>query len=266
MTALVHWQLNDTGVATLTWNHLARHNALSPSLLAQLVDALEALAQQQARVIVLQATPDAPVWSAGFDLTQLPRDGSDPLPPDNPLDQALDALQQFPGLVIAKISGSVWGGAVELAACCDLVIADTTATFALTPAKIGLPYSTRGVQRLLARLPLHRLMELFATAAPIDAETAQAWGLVNHCVPAEQLEEVVAAMASQIAANAPLALASVKAQTHALSQCRPLPPEILAQLEIHRRAAYRSADFQEGLQAFAEKRRPRFTGQSPSLD
>ena len=81
------------------------------------------------------------------------------------------------------VHGSVWGGACDLVLACDLVVADETASFAITPAKIGLPYNVVGMLNFMSHLPLAVVREMFFTADPIDARRAERIGLVNRLVP-----------------------------------------------------------------------------------
>jgi methylmalonyl-CoA decarboxylase len=119
-----------------------------------IIAALESLRAGGVRVVVLRAAAGLRVWSAGHDIDELPRGGRDPLGYNDPLEQLIRAIRTFPAPVIAMVHGSVWGGAFDLVHSCDLVVADETATFAITPANLGLPYNTAGLLHFLGRLPL----------------------------------------------------------------------------------------------------------------
>ena len=98
-------------IGTITLNHDRRRNALGRGLISEVIKALNDLVDQQARVIVLRANKGARVWSAGHDVGELPQPGHDPLSYDDPLEQAIRAIQRCPAPVIAMLEGSVWGGA-----------------------------------------------------------------------------------------------------------------------------------------------------------
>lgn len=247
-------------VAVITLNHPDKRNALSEALLGDLLDALQRAGKQDVRAVVLAAAPGMRVWSAGHDIGELPRGDVDPLRYLDPLEQALRAVRAFPAPVIAMVHGSVWGGALDLVLCCDLVFADETATFAITPANIGLPYNTTGLLHFMARVPLHVLKEMFFTAAPLDAQQALRWGLVNHLVAEAELRQQTMAMAARIATKAPLAIAVVKEQLRILTDYQGIPAQIAERLQEMRREVYRSADYKEGIDAFLEKRQPVFQG------
>ena len=101
--------------------------------------------------------------------------------------------------------------------------------------------------------------ELFHVGEPVDAERAQAMGLVNEAVDPADLEGRVLELAERIAANAPLSLAGNKHVIRTL-RTQPLPPEVERELIELRESCFRSEDFREGVRAFAEKRKPRWQG------
>ena len=103
-------------------------------------------------------------------MDELPKADIDPLPYDDPLEQILRAVKRFPAPIVAMVHGSVWGGACDLVLACDLVVADETASFAITPAKIGVPYNIVGILNFMSQLPLAVVKEMFFTADPIDAQ------------------------------------------------------------------------------------------------
>ena len=109
-------------IGWITMNHDAKRNALSFELLGWLIDALDEMALRKARVVIIRANKGAKVWSAGFNIDELPRDGSDPLAYDNPLQKIIRAIIDFPAPVIVMAEGSIWGGACNIAFVCDMVI------------------------------------------------------------------------------------------------------------------------------------------------
>jgi methylmalonyl-CoA decarboxylase len=169
-------------VGVITLDDERRRNALSAQMANGIVAALESLRAAGARAVVLRAAAGLHVWSAGQDIDELPGGRRDPLTYNDPLEQLLRAIRTFPAPVIAMVHGSVWGGAFDLVLSCDLLIADETATFAITPANLGLPYNTTGLLHFLGRLPINLTKEMFFTATPLDAERATEWLVLNHLV------------------------------------------------------------------------------------
>jgi methylmalonyl-CoA decarboxylase len=246
-------------VATITLMHPAKRNALSHRLLQSLVDACQACARQRIRVMILKAQLQAGVWSSGHDIGELPRDGSDPLAPRSALETAIETLRRSPFPVIAQIQGSVWGGALELVASCDIVVVDESARFAITPARIGLPYNLPGLRHLAERMPYGAIKKMFFTAQPVDAEQALRTGLADDLAPAGTIDQRVQALAQGMAGNAALAIFAVKEQLRQLSDAQNVPADVVERLAALRRRAYQGRDYREGLHAFEQKRLPQFT-------
>lgn len=248
------------GVGIVTLASAAHRNALSHALLAGFLAAMQTFTEQKLLAVILRAAPGMPVWSAGHDIKELPRGDSDPLGYADPLEQSLRAIRSYPGAVIAMVHGTVWGGAFDLVSSCDMIIADETAGFAITPVNLGLPYNTTGLLHFAGRLPMNLVREMFFTAAPVKAEDAARWGIINHLVPSAELEAFTMAMAENITTKAPLALAVIKEQLRIISDDRPIGAQTFERIQEMRRTVYKSADYEEGINAFFEKRKPVFKG------
>ncbi|MDI9849098.1 methylmalonyl-CoA decarboxylase [Rhodoblastus sp. 17X3] len=245
-------------VGIIAFDHYSRRNALSQSLIAAVLAAFETFKSRQARVVILRAAQNEKVWSAGHSVDELPKADIDPLPYDDPLEQLLRAVKRFPAPVVAMVHGSVWGGACDLVLACDLVVADETATFAITPAKIGVPYNIVGILNFMSQLPLSVVKEMFFTADPIDARRAERIGLVNRLAPPDALEAETLALARKIASRSPAAISTLKEAMRALSAAAPITPDTYEYLQGLRRKVYFGPDYREGIAAFLEKRPARF--------
>jgi methylmalonyl-CoA decarboxylase len=247
-------------IGYLTLNNPEKHNALSGALVNELIAALAAMGKQSVRAVILRALPGAKVWSAGHDVNELPTDGRDPLGWDDPLRHVIREIENFPAPVIAMVEGTVWGGACEMCFACDVIIATPATTFAITPAKLGVPYNVSGVVTFMNAAVLRIVKEMAFTAAPIKATRAEQLGMINYVVPVEDLESFTRAFAGQVAANAPLSIAVMKEQLRILAGARPMSPQGFERVQGLRRVVYDSEDYQEGIRAFKEKRRPVFKG------
>lgn len=257
--SLITTSYNDL-IGTITFNHDETRNSLSNDLLNELIGAFHLFEQHKARAVIIRAKAGVKVWSSGFDIKELPIPGRDPLSYNDPLEQALRVIQLFPSPVLAMIEGSVWGGACDLAFICDIAIGCPSASFAITPAKIGVPYNSTGILHFINVVGPRMAREMFFTARPIDAERALQVGILNHLVPSDELESYSYAMARQITENSPLAIAVIKEQLRLLGNSHPLSPETFERIQGLRRKAYDSADYLEGKNAFYEKRMPKFKG------
>ena len=246
------------GIITLADQH--KRNAIGARMANGIMAALASLQAQDVRAIVIRAAEGMSVWSAGHDIGELPQGRRDPLGYDDPLEGLLRAIRTFPAPIVAMVHGTVWGGALDLVLSCDLVTGDETALFAITPANLGLPYNTTGLLHFVGRLPLNLIKEMFFTAAPLDAQKAKEWMVVNHLVASDELEAVTLELAGIMATKSPMAMAVIKEQLRVLTDYQPIAAQVYERLQGLRRQAYDSSDYLEGLRAFAEKRQPIFRG------
>ena len=251
----------DGAIAVLTLDHPEKRNALSDALISELLSALDLVRTDSTRVVVVRARPEVTVWSSGHDIDELPSSRRDPLGWSEPLRALVQRLQNFPAPVMALLEGGVWGGACEVVFACDLIVATPNVTFAITPARLGVPYGLFGLQTLAGAMPRALLKELIYTAQPIPVQRAWALGLVNHVVPADSITDFTLDLARIIAANAPLTIAATKEQLGLLDQSGGWASADLERLQELRRSIGESEDYREGLAAFSEKRRPIFRGQ-----
>jgi methylmalonyl-CoA decarboxylase len=247
-------------VRSITMTNAGKHNSFNAVMSADLIELLNAAVTEGIRVVLLRAEPGVKVWSAGHDISELPTGDDDPLEWTNTLAQMADAVAAFPLPLIAIVEGGVWGGACELTMCADLVVAHRDSTFAITPAKLGVAYSSGGVSRFLAALPSHIVKEMFFTAEPISATRAYQLGVVNRLAQdGDELTKIGWELGEKIASRAPLTLRSVKAEAGAIAEPTHTG-EQAARLRQLRDAAWMSDDYQEGVEAFHQRRAPSFQG------
>ena len=258
--SLIKTEVKDS-IGTICFNNDEKRNSLSTALMNEFIMALDMMGKEKVRVVILRANQGVKVWSAGLNIAELPEPGNDPLFYHHPLEKIMRRIQKFPAPVIAMIDGSVWGGGCDLSFVCDILIGTKNTSFAITPAKIGVPYNTTGIVHFLNMVELNIAKEMFFTARPISAEKAENLGILNHLVDADELEAFTYKMAAEIASNSPLSIAVIKEQLNIMGAARPINSEFYEKIDELRQKAYSSKDYQEGLKAFFEKRPPRFTGE-----
>ena len=250
----------DGTIGVITLDHPAKRNALSSTMVFEIVAALKAFAEERLRVAVIRAQPGAKVFSAGHDIDELPEGRRDPLGWDDSLRHLVRAIEQFPAPVIAMVEGTVWGGATETVLCCDVVVATPDVTFAITPAKLGVPYNVAGMLTFFNAVGLRQVKEMTFTARPLTAPRAEHLGLINAVVRHDEIEAYVERFARDIAANAPLSIALMKEELRILAGAHPISPQGFERIQGLRRTVYDSRDYAEGIKAFKEKRKPVFEG------
>jgi methylmalonyl-CoA decarboxylase len=255
---LVETELKGGNIGIVTMNNPHRANCLSSELVSGILSALDEFEKAAARVVILRAYPKAKVWSAGHNMKEIPLDGQDPLTWNIPFERLLHRVRGFPVPLIGMIEGSVWGGACDLAMTCDLLVAASSVSFAITPAKIGLPYNAAGLTHFLGVLPLHITKGMLFTAEQLTAEEAFRFGLLNRLVEPEDLENTTFQIAETIASRAPKVIRLLKVELRKLTDGPAINPDDFEEIQQLRREAYRSKDFSEGVHAFFERRSPQF--------
>ena len=210
-------ELRDDGrVARLMLNRPDKLNALSPRLLQELVGACEGLAgYDQVRVAILEGS--GPSFSAGADLPAFA--GEFDSTPEETADlgrMAAEAIADLPQITVASIRGHCVGGAVVLAATCDLRIASEEARFWIPELLAGLPLGWGGMAHLVRLVGETTAADLVLTARPFDAEEAMRVGFVSRVVPGELLDEEANKIADTIASHPRSSVEATKAQLRAL--------------------------------------------------
>ena len=248
----------DGAVATITLDRAAKLNALTTAMLEALEAACAALDRDAAVRAVIVASSSTNACCAGADILEWGplgalgmwqrwvRDGQ----------RVFDRLARLRQPTIAAIGGIAYGGGLELALACDLRIGAADARFAFPEVTVGAVPGWAGSQRLPRVIGAGRAKQLILLGQPIDAATAAAWGLVSEIVPADRLQPRALELARRIAENAPTAVQAAKQLVDAgLGEGRTSALEALGA-----GLAAATADAREGITAFREKRKPKFTG------
>jgi len=249
-------------VARLTISNPDRRNALDHEILDAIAETIPQLDRGiETRCVLVTGAP--PLFSAGYDIAGIPeqsfeRDAEALVA--HPFHAAMEAIARHPWPTVAAINGHCLGGGLELAITCDLRICAAGAKLGMPPAKLGLIYGHTGLRKFLDVVGLARTKELFLTGRNLDAARADAIGLVNEVVADEEIEQEAVALAADIAGNAPLSMRGNKHAIGLLNASSELTEQQEAGLVALRESCFASEDFREGIRAFAEKRRPQWTG------
>jgi 2-(1,2-epoxy-1,2-dihydrophenyl)acetyl-CoA isomerase len=249
-------------IATLVLNRPDRLNALNTELVATLNDALSRLAKDgSVRVIVLTGAGRA--FCAGGDLALIGQGHETGALRGLQLllasgTQAVLTMRTMPQPVIAAVNGAAAGAGMNIALAADIRIAAEEAAFGQNFAKVGLFPDFGGTYFLPQLIGPAKAAELFYTGDMIDARTALRLGIVNNVVPGPQLEAEVNTLAQKIAQGPPLAVRAIK-KTLFGSEQEQLTLALGREVEEQVRC-YLSDDCKEGIQAFFEKRPPKFSG------
>lgn len=232
-------------------------NALGIELRAALVTALNsAAADPECRVVIV--TGDGAIFASGSDIRLFAKSTlADVSRPE--YRELWAVLEHFPKPLIAALNGHTLGGGLELALCADIVIAARGIKLGNPEPKLGIMPGGGATQRLTRAVGMQRAMRLLLTGEPVEADTAERWGMVSEvCEPADLIPRAVA-LAETIAALPPQALAAIKRVARA-GYNLPLDAGLKLEFEAFLQV-FMTADKREGLAAFLEKRPPKFTGE-----
>ena len=256
---LVLFDKPEDGVVVLTLNRPEKLNALSTALLGELSAALDAAeADPSARVVILTGAGEK-AFAAGADIAEYQGRREKAF-----MDfqfggrRVNDRLEAFPKPTIAAVNGYALGGGFEIVLCCDVIVVSTSARLGLPEGLIGLSPGGGGPQRLIRSLGRHVTADLLLTAGRLKGERAFQLGLAAALCKPEALMETALGKARAMARVAPLALAEMKRLIR-IGADAALPTALALEQEVLFRL-YCSADGQEGIDAFLEKRAPNFKG------
>ena len=252
----------DGPIGWITFNQPEKRNAVSQEMWQRMPEYMRDLSADDAiRVVILRGAGDA-AFVAGADISQFKdrrRNASDEEEYRRISAAGSESLATLGKPLLAMIHGFCIGGGVGIAITCDMRIAADDARFGIPAARLGLGYHYRGMEKLMGLIGPAYTKELFFTArTDFSAQDALRMGLVNQVVPKADLERFTRDYALVMARNAPLTLRSAKATVEQL--LKPAADRDLAMLDRLITDCFNSQDYQEGVKAFSEKRRPQFQG------
>lgn len=247
----------DGPVATITLARTAAKNALTWEMYDALVEACDAVPGSGARVVIIRGSGGA--FSSGTDIRQFDdlRTGADGLAYERRIGAVLDRLEAIEVPTIASVEGPAVGGGCAIAVACDLRLAADSATFGVPVARtLGNCLSIENLARLVDLIGPGRATEMLFTGRLVSADQALEWGLVTKVLPVDELETETLALALELSRRAPSTLTATKLMLRRLRAHRRPPAGACDDLVA---ACYGSADFREGVAAFAARRKPAFS-------
>ena len=248
----------DGGVARITLNRPENRNALSRELVTSLWEHMDrALDDPAARVIVLTGTGNT--FCAGADLKEqrAPVTGGEAPPPTPGLPSLMTRVMESPKPVVGRINGHALAGGLGLAASCDISIAAASATLGFTEVRIGVAPAIISVV-CLPKMRKSDAAELFLTGERIPAARAAEVGLINRAVPDDQLDAAIDELLGKLVLGGPIALGKCKELLWRVPKMeRDGAFEWAADFSA---TLFRSDEGQEGMKAFAERRKPSWAG------
>lgn len=251
----------DGAIGRLIINNPSKRNAFSFAMWQALPAVLEDFVNDEAIRVVILNGAGGQAFSAGNDISEFRerRSSKEQITEyDATTARAYQILVSLSKPTIAMIEGYCVGGGLEVALLCDLQIAADTARFAVTPARLGLGYKYDDIRLLVSNVGPKYAKEILFTARQFSAVEALQMGIVNRVVPADELAAFVDQYAQTIADNAPLSIKAAKLIIDEAAKGYGAADTDLCQRLVD--ACHASADYQEGQRAFAEKRKPKFTG------
>lgn len=246
-------------VGVITLNRPEVRNAMNTTMMAEIRDLFAGfyVDPDQAACLILTGAPGG--FCSGADLRE--RKGMSDAAwrrQHAVVEQMVRAIHDCPIPIVAAVNGAAYAGGMEIALASDFIYAAQSARFALTEVTLGILPGAAGTQNLPRAVGVRRAKELILTGTPFTAAEAYEWGMVNKVVPDDKLMEEAAAVARRIAENAPV---SVRQAKKAIDKATELDRSSGYAFELE--AYYRTVvteDRQEGINAFNEKRKPRYRG------
>jgi enoyl-CoA hydratase/carnithine racemase len=244
--------------ATIVLNRPAKRNAMTLDMWRRVPDLVgEALAHGTTRLLVLRGNGGA--FSAGADIAEFPQayaSAEAAIANQKTIQAAMTAVEQCPLPTLAAIDGACYGGGCGLALACDLRFATTGASFAITPAKLGLVYGIDDTRRLAAAVGPSRAKDILFTGRALPATEALQMGLVNAIHAPQDLDAAVEHLAQSLGAvSAHSARATKRILAKLADGCLHDDDESRSMFAD----AFSGADFREGFAAFIERRPPKFS-------
>ncbi|KZL67470.1 enoyl- hydratase isomerase [Colletotrichum incanum] len=246
----------ENGVALIRFDRPAKRNAFSQAMIGELVTTLAHLdALNTVRAVVVTGGPDGP-FCAGMDLNELVQISTAEAHQRAFLKDLTDAFARFSKPIIAAVVGFALGGGCEIALACDMIYAAEDASFGLPEIKIGTIPGAGGTQRIARALGKHKAMEFVLTGEPASGAEFERLGVINKVFPRQEVVPAALKLAERIAVMSGPVIKTAKQAVLTVENSH-----LDAGMTLEKSLYYSTfglSDFQEGMTAFLQKRRPDF--------
>ena len=243
----------------ITMNRPEVKNAMNTRMMTELRDLFSGFYVEENAAACLIVTGEGNAFCSGGDLKERRGMTDETWRRQHAIvEQMMRAIMECPIPVIAAVNGAAFAGGMEIALGCDFIYAAQSARFALTEVTLGIMPGAAGTQNLPRAVGVRRAKELVLTGTPFTAEQALAWGMVNKVCPDAQLMAEVRAVAERIAGNAPVSARQVKKALDKATELDRMSGYAF-EIEAYNRTIP-TEDRQEGINAFNEKRKPKYKG------
>lgn len=247
------------GVKEIVLNRPSRKNALNLAMWKQFAEAVdECDSNRLIRMIVVRGV-DETAFAAGADISEFPEHRSNRelfMEYQRMTDFATRVLRVARPITIASIRGVCYGGGMQIASACDIRVSDDSARFAITPGKLGFVYGVYETGLLMNIVGEAKTKDLLISARELKAHEANAVGFTSQCFRADEFETEFRRYLLQLAEVSPTAQQGIKKIIHSVSSGQLEENDDTQELIL---TSIEGADYQEGIQAFLEKRKPKFS-------
>lgn len=248
-------------ISVITFNRPEALNAVNSQLWSEVGSALKDFSNDSDQWVAILTGAGDRAFCAGADLKEIASGGGHRTEEMRKMGFAGITQHHISKPIIAAVNGFALGGGTEIALACDLIVASEKASFGLPEVKRGLIAGGGGLLRLPRQIPLKVAMHTILTGKSLSAEEAQRWGLVNEVVPHGEVLNAAIKLAEEIIDNAPMAIyASKDIVYRGLDATLSFPGDAWNTNQDYINKVFQSEDAKEGTRAFAEKRKPQWTG------
>lgn len=253
----IYWE-KDEGIATIYFNRPEKRNALNLEMWRTIGELMQNFEYDHEVKIVIFRGADETAFAAGADISEFKNFENNPdeaIKHNKTVLETEKLIMDFPKPTVAMIQGFCIGGGCEIAAACDFRFSDETGKFGITPAKIGHIYNTQGTRNVVQLIGPSKTKDILFTGRIIPAEEALNIGLIDRIYPAKDIIASTYGYVEKITKNAQF---SVRGSKYIIKNVMEGVTEDTEELSNLIYESYNSADFNEGVRAFMEKRKPEF--------